>query len=78
MSKVLRIVWHCDRCGHEWFAKAKPPQCIKCGSYQWDERPVPLDEPEIIVDERDLKPKPQKKSESPKSSDVLRRWREKK
>ena len=36
MSKLLKSVWHCDRCHHEWYTKEKPVRCSKCKARTWD------------------------------------------
>lgn len=30
----------CERCGHRWFAKAKPVRCASCKSPNWNRAPV--------------------------------------
>lgn len=38
MGEVLRKVWKCDRCGHEWLSRNndKPLRCAGCKSPYWD------------------------------------------
>jgi hypothetical protein len=39
MSEVLRKVWHCDKCRHEWFTAEKPQRCPRCKVRTWNVPP---------------------------------------
>jgi hypothetical protein len=36
MSEVLRKVWRCDKCQHEWFTAEKPQRCPRCKARTWN------------------------------------------
>jgi len=38
MGEVLRKIWKCDRCGHEWLSRDSdtPIRCAKCKSPYWN------------------------------------------
>ena len=38
LGEVLRKIWKCDRCGHEWLSRDSdtPLRCAKCKSPYWN------------------------------------------
>ena len=38
MGVIIRKVWKCDRCEHEWISRDgnKPLRCARCKSVYWD------------------------------------------
>jgi ribosomal protein S27AE len=39
LGEVLRKIWKCNRCGHEWLSRDhdKPLRCAKCKTAYWDQ-----------------------------------------
>jgi predicted Zn-ribbon and HTH transcriptional regulator len=36
MSFIMRLVAHCEVCGHEWLTDKIPSHCAKCKSRLWN------------------------------------------